>query len=392
MRLLIIVYNDLWDACFPVIESLKDKCDLYCALELIPEHANILSIKPKDFKGDSIIPSKKIPGIEKYSEVLPVEQTSIIRKHFPKRIIRFVKDSIIEKKFIDRVDPDFVLFYHDPIYSLSYINNASQPWGIAVHDPIPHDGGRTVINLLRKNIFKKCKNFFLFSQGLISEFKKKYELSDAKVFSTRLGVYSHLSSLYGMPEIESTNVGGPLRLLFFGKIQPYKGLRYLLEAYKQLKNDGIDVELTIAGKGNIENDIIPLTQENGIYIENGFIEEKKLADYIINCDLVVCPYVEATQSGVIMTAFAFCIPVIATNVGGLAEMVEDNITGRVIQPSNVQVLTDVLADVCSHREKLVGWRKKIHEIYYSGNQSREIITAKLLSDINTILNNEDKNN
>ena len=133
MKLLVIVYNGLWDACFPLLESLQDKCELYCALELIPEHPNILEITGEDFKHSNIIAGKDVAGLKKYSRILPIERTFILRKHTPKKVLSFIRDSIIEKRFIEEITPDFVYFYHDPIYSLSFIYSNKTPWGIAVH-------------------------------------------------------------------------------------------------------------------------------------------------------------------------------------------------------------------------------------------------------------------
>jgi len=387
MRLLIVVYNDLWDACFPLIESLKDKCELFCALELIPEHKNILGITPIDFASGDIIPGNSLNSLEKYKSILPIERTVLIRKHAPRKLYRFVTDSFIECKYINTIAPDFVYFYHDPVYSLVFILSGKNRWGVAVHDPIPHDGGRLVINYLRKIIFKKCHNFFLFSENLVPQFVKSYHLEKDRVFISRLGVYSHLSVLYGMGSMTKT-IDSTLHLLFFGKILPYKGLRFLLTAYKTLRDNGVDVDLTIAGRGNIERDIIELSESNGIFINNGFIEEPLLADYIKSSDLVICPYVDATQSGVVMSSFAFCTPVIVTNVGGLSEMVEDRVTGRIVEPSNAKALTNAIMDVVSRPLLIQEWKRNIFNRFYSGEQSRTKIASKLLDDINIIINED----
>ena len=387
MKILIVSYNGLWDACFPLIESLKDKCDLYCALELIPEHPNFLGIKPADFIDDSILEGKRIIGLEKYSKIIPIDHTVIIQKHVPRNIARFLIDSIVEKRYIESVKPDFVYFFHDPIYSLSFIKHTTIPWGIAVHDPLPHNGGRMAINLLRRYIFKKCDNFFLFSQNLIPEFKKVYGLNDSQIHNTQLGIYSHLSTLYGFPVEKAQESNNSLKILFFGKILPYKGLPLLLRAFKCLREKNMNVELTIAGKGYVDSDIISLTSANGIFLDNDYIDEPQLAEYIKNSDIVICPYEEATQSGVIMTSYAFCKPVIATRVGGLTEMVKDGMTGTIIEPSNVDAIVEALEDVYYHRDLLSEWAGNIYSLYYEGVQGRTKIATKLLKDIESIINN-----
>ena len=61
--------------------------------------------------------------------------------------------------------------------------------------------------------------------------------------------------------------------------------------------------------------------------------------------MVVCPYIDATQSGVIMSAFALNKPVVCTNVGALPEMVKDNRYGKIVAPENSQALADAIVSM-----------------------------------------------
>lgn len=390
MKLLIIVYNGLWDACLPLIESLQDKCDLWCGLELIPEHSNILNIKPDDFHGERIISGSTLSELNKYSNILPINQTFIIRKKSPKRIINFCISSIAERKFIETINPDFVYFFHDPIYSLSFIFSSKIKWGIAVHDPAPHGAGRKGINYLRKIIFYKCENFFLFSESLKTKFIDNYHLHKKNIYSTLLGVYSHLYTLYGTRSLIKKNKSQILKILFFGNIHPYKGLKYLLEAIKMLREAGYNnIEITVAGRGHIEDTIIDLVEENGIYVINSFVPEELLASFIEESDVVICPYTEATQSGVIMSAYAFCTPVIATNVGGLVDMVQDGVTGRLIEACSSHSIVEAIIDILNNPQILNEWRNNIHKLYYTGRNGRNSIAKNFIQDVNSILDRND---
>ena len=119
-------------------------------------------------------------------------------------------------------------------------------------------------------------------------------------------------------EEESQNV------LFFGRISQYKGVEYLCEAMKIVQKALPNATLTIAGGGKFYFDISEYENLPYIKIINRYVGMEELAMHLSKCAISVCPYTDATQSGVIMTCFSLCKPVIATNVGGLGEMVENH--------------------------------------------------------------------
>jgi glycosyltransferase involved in cell wall biosynthesis len=121
-------------------------------------------------------------------------------------------------------------------------------------------------------------------------------------------------------------------VLYFGRVEPYKGLDVLLEAFRRVHKALPDWKLVIAGSGDLP---ASLTQADlaGIEILNRYVPDQEVAGLMQRARMVVLPYTEATQSGVIATAYAFGRPVIATDVGGLNEMVIPGKTGLLI-PTN----------------------------------------------------------
>ena len=130
--------------------------------------------------------------------------------------------------------------------------------------------------------------------------------------------------------------GDKPRLLFFGKIRPYKGLRTLLEALALVRPQ-LDFEAVIAGE--FYTDPRPYKrlarrlglEEHLVWLDR-YIPNEEVPGVFRRADLVVLPYVEATQSGVVPVAYQFGVPVIATRVGGLAEVVRDGETGYLVPP------------------------------------------------------------
>lgn len=139
----------------------------------------------------------------------------------------------------------------------------------------------------------------------------------------------------------------PLRLLFFGRLLPYKGLELLLEAYRQLRLDGRAVSLHIAGRGVLEAQIAEkIASLPDVTLDNRWIGEAEIPIILSNADLLVAPYIEASQSGVIPAALRAGLPVVATPVGGLVEQVRHNENGLIAEAATSVSLLHSIQQVC----------------------------------------------
>ncbi len=133
-------------------------------------------------------------------------------------------------------------------------------------------------------------------------------------------------------------------VLFFGFIRDYKGLDTLIRATAHLSNDYCVV---IAGEmygdfakydGLIEQ--VQVRQRCKLFIR--YIDDTEVPAFFSAADVCVLPYKSATQSGIVQIAFNFNLPVIATDVGGLAEMVEENVTGLILRSHEPKDLADLI--------------------------------------------------
>jgi glycosyltransferase involved in cell wall biosynthesis len=131
-------------------------------------------------------------------------------------------------------------------------------------------------------------------------------------------------------------------LLFFGFVREYKGLRYLLGAMPQVM-ERVDVHLLVVGEfWDDKSAYLNLIEELGIApavtIVDRYIPNEELGLYFSAADVVVLPYVDATQSGVAQLAYGFGKPVITTSVGGIPEVVRDGETGLIVPPQDSEAL------------------------------------------------------
>ncbi|MBN1884960.1 MAG: glycosyltransferase [Candidatus Krumholzibacteriota bacterium] len=130
---------------------------------------------------------------------------------------------------------------------------------------------------------------------------------------------------------------GPL-LLFFGYVRPYKGLKYLLEAMPAIRAS-TGARLLVVGE--FYEDPAPYRQivadrelEGVVRFVDRYVQNEEVADFFTAADLVVLPYVSATQSGIAQISLAFERPVVVTRVGGLPEVVAEGKTGFVVDPGD----------------------------------------------------------
>lgn len=139
-------------------------------------------------------------------------------------------------------------------------------------------------------------------------------------------------------------------LLFFGFVREYKGLKYLLNAMPALKEQyGNGIKLLVVGSFDGDKDnYMKIVEDNNINdvvdVIDGYIPDNEVEKYFAACDLVVLPYETATQSGIVQIAYGFEKPVIVTNVGGLPDVVEDGVTGYVVEPKNEKTLAKRISD------------------------------------------------
>ncbi|MCS6951157.1 MAG: glycosyltransferase, partial [bacterium] len=139
------------------------------------------------------------------------------------------------------------------------------------------------------------------------------------------------------------DVEQPGTVLFFGRINAYKGLGVLLEAWSRVSCQCPQARLVIAGRGyDLPRYRERILQDPQCELIDRFIPSEEVASLFAHASVVVLPYVEATQSAVLATALAFGKPAIVTSVGSLPEMVEDGVTGLVVPPRDVDALAEAL--------------------------------------------------
>jgi glycosyltransferase involved in cell wall biosynthesis len=133
--------------------------------------------------------------------------------------------------------------------------------------------------------------------------------------------------------------GAPLRLLFMGRIMPYKGLALFLDAVDILRADGVAVEVGVFGEGALGASAKRLSAMRAEVV-NRWLSNAEIAAVLPRYHAMVLAHTEASQSGIAATALGAGLPVIATPVGGLIEQIQDGQTGCLATRATASALAE----------------------------------------------------
>lgn len=220
------------------------------------------------------------------------------------------------------IQPDIIHFTDVyPVYPLYRSALAVAPKILTLHDPITHTGERWALptRLIQRYLISQSKRVIIHSEKLKRGFDK------ASVIP--MGDFSILGR-----NDEQTKI--PRSILFFGRIAYYKGLDTLLESLLMLQNGGSTFHLVIAGAGDLRKYQSLIDKIHTKSVLNYYIAEEDVGDIFNSCELIVLPYHEATQSAVAMLALSAGVPIIATKVGALPDILRDRENSLLIEPRN----------------------------------------------------------
>jgi len=144
---------------------------------------------------------------------------------------------------------------------------------------------------------------------------------------------------------------GAPRVLFFGRIWEYKGLEYLIRAEPLITAKVPQAKIVIAGRGeDFERYRQMMVHPERFIVHNEYVSDEKRAELLREASVVVLPYIEASQSGVIPIAYRFGKPVVATTVGGLPYMVDHGRTGYLVPPRDSTALAEAIVPLLQNQE------------------------------------------
>lgn len=234
-------------------------------------------------------------------------------------------------RLINRFNPDILYLPFGLVWSpiVFPLLNKSISIIYTLHDPYPHDNSSNILSTCYDKIANKARDKYSSGVVILNNRDKDYV---HKNICSNVVVIPHASfGYYSQVKKNDSRAICNKKIGFIGRIEPYKGLDILLDAYQLVKNEGIS--LLIAGSGYIPDDLMSIiSSDDSITLINRYINDNDFTLLLDSVDFVVLPYKRASQSGIIPMAFAYGKAVIATNVGALSEQVPSG-TGIIVSPS-----------------------------------------------------------
>ena len=290
--------------------SMRDDIAIYlslsCQSELYSEFSNI--------------PTAGRFDIDTYETAVQFGLRSLKLPLLRRRLARYVQEQKIDVVFctMDHLWNPFVM---------GAVHDSGAIYLLTVHDATRHPGEDQGWRrwLLRRDIYATDAALTL-TRSVGESLRASYGYPVDRIFFSALGHHGDRLSDVGVRQLPTCR---PPRLLFFGRLLPYKGLAMMLEALPILRDEFPLLEMEVWGYGDITPYQADLDAVGGVRVENRWIEESEISGIFARNDIAVLPYREASQSGIVANAFAVGMPCVVTPIPGLCEQVIDGVSGVV---------------------------------------------------------------
>ena len=236
------------------------------------------------------------------------------------------------------------------------------PWIITPHEALPYEGAGTIKRWIRRKLLARADGIVALSAAGRKDLAALTDLPSDRIFHAPLGhLNDHPGVSLGVDQAaarQRLNIdpSAPV-LLFFGEMRPIKGLDHLLRAMPLVLGEVPDAVLLIAGRPHrIKPDVFleeigRLNIGPAVRARWEFVPNDELAYFMMAADVVVLPYLAASQSAACFTAYAFNRAVVASDVGGLADQVVHEHTGLLVPPGDSPALASALVRLLRNREE-----------------------------------------
>lgn len=256
-------------------------------------------------------------------------------------------------RYIGRKKPDMVVIqwwhpYFAPCYFLLARFMGRQNITFVCHNVFPHERF-PMDKKLTKLALNNGSHFIVHAKEEARELEKIQPAPDYVVTPHPTYNAFRFEGVCREQAREQLHIGPEEKImLFFGYVREYKGLKYLLNAMPQICGEDDQIRLWVVGEfGSDKEEYRELIREleltGKVRVQDSYTPDREVEKYFAAADLVVLPYISATQSGIVQIAYGFTKPVVVTDVGGLPDVVEDGSTGYIVEPGNSGAIAEAVS-------------------------------------------------
>ena len=345
MVLLYYTQTYFLDAVLESIQSLKKVSELHLLIEIAPESKKSTIIDVPSLKQFATVEHWKSVLDEKMCKRLAPYFEGLASIHF---VVHKSAHALSPSSFlvcaklfqlVNRIKPKIIHFDTVSVRSIGMLAFANRyKIAITVHDPVSHSGEHSwKTNFARWLFYMKARHFFFYSTFAENQFRHHYPRVVCKSSLLHFQPFSFIRTFQPLLTYRSDYI------LFFGRMSPYKGIDILLDAIPMVLTKYPSAKFILAGSTEhlICNHETLTRHAGSVRFLPHYLSPSSLATLISQAQFIVCPYRDATQSGVLMTAFAFGKTVIASNVGAFPEYIRDNHDGLLIEPNATQLASAI---------------------------------------------------
>jgi D-inositol-3-phosphate glycosyltransferase len=202
--------------------------------------------------------------------------------------------------------------------------------------------------------YRLADHIFIHTAGAKTELTQEYGVAESRITVMPFPINNALRQI-NMTQAEARGrlgmAHGGKTILFFGRITPYKGLEFLVSAYRQVMKKHDEYRLVIAGRPendsqeywNAIRDSVQDEVETGrIVLRADHIPDEEIETYFKAADVSVLPYRQIYQSGVLFLSYSFGLPVLVADVGSLGSEVDEGRTGFVFRSEDSNSLAETI--------------------------------------------------
>ena len=356
------------------VRALARVCDLHVVFEVSPGAwaGNILGLSTGGFE----------PGIQRVD--------SLVKSSLPIRAAEFFSGASLwyltfprlqspgnlasaaaMRGLLRTIRPNVIHIDGDSPRAVLWQMGTRVPVVVSVHEPrMPGTGWHLLRRLAKRTLIRRADHLLVFSDTARYLLTRRIRRPAAAISVSPLCT-KEVFREFG--DVSLTEDVPPL-ILSVGWLTHRKGFDVLVAAAHTVARKHPELRFVIGGRpGEDYEALLPLVQRGPAQIEliERFLTPAELADLMRRAALVVLPYREATQSGALLTAFAFDTPVIASAVGGMREQIAHGATGVLVPPGDAgQLATAIAGAVEDHtaRERMRGRISHLRESELSADR------------------------